>query len=289
MKLKDSTKTTPRHQNSYRRPQELLLNPIDELYKRDFDDNPDWCPSDSALEQIFDLAKEIEYEKGQADIEELTIDLKKDFLAYIRIGIRLSPILFYRLYKKTHSQFAQYCLDVLGIREWQARNYIKASRVFLTLMRGGFTYLQLPKNLSQCLTLSQYEDDELIEKWQLVCKKFKPYEYRADKIDNFLHPRPLIETYDTKIDLQLPVVKNTIEKLALAQEMSISQLMLEMVEVYQTYYKMVKIPNEKSDCKKSKRRQRRKHLREWGEKLRNLNIQIEELNLEFDGTPQRFP
>ena len=288
MRFKHST-TNPRQQNSCRRPQEFLLNPIDELYKRDFDDNPDWCPSDSALEQIFDLAKEIEYEKGQADIEKLTIDLKKDFLAYIRIGIRLSPILFYRLYKKTHSQFAQYCLDVLGIREWQARNYIKASRVFLTLLRGNFTYLQLPKNLSQCLTLSQYEDDELIEKWQLVCKKFKPYEYRADKIDNYLHPRPLIETYDTTIDLQLPVVKNTIEKLALAQEMSIPQLMLEMVEVYQTYYKMVKIPNEKSDCKKSKRRRRRKNLEDWGEKLRNLNIQIEELNLEFDGTPQRFP
>lgn len=71
MKFKDST-NNPRHQNSYRRPQELLLNPIDEIYKRDFDDNPNWCPSDPVLQEIFDLAKKIEYEKDQADIEELS-------------------------------------------------------------------------------------------------------------------------------------------------------------------------------------------------------------------------
>lgn len=288
LKLKHST-TNPRHQNSYRRPSELLLNPIDELYKRDFDDNPDWCPSDSALEQIFDLAKEIEYEKGQADIEELTIDLKKDFLSYIRIGLRLSPILFYKLYKKTHSRFDQYCDEVLGIPFWRCKDYIKASRVFLTLLRGGFTYLQLPKNISQCLTLNQYQDDELIEKWKLVCKEFKTHEYTANKINDFLHPKSLGQTYNTTIDLKLPVVKNQIEKFAIAEELSISQLMLKMVEVYQMYYKMVEIPNQKSNGKKGKRRLRRKHLREWGEKLRNINIKLEELDLEFDGTPQRFP
>ena len=200
----------------------------------------------------------------------------------------LAPILFYRLYKKTHRSFDQYCIDVIGINSWSCRDYIKASRVFLTLIRGGFTYLELPKSISQCLTLSQYEDDELIEKWQLVSKKFKSYEYNANKIEDYLHPKPLVDTYDTTIDLQLPVVKTAVEKLALEQQMSISQLMLEMVEVYQTYYKMVKIPSEDPTCKRSKSRQRKKHLKEWGEKLRNINIKIEELDVDFDGKPQRF-
>jgi len=155
-------------------------------------------------------------------------------------------------------------------------------------MRGGFTYLELPKNLSQCLALDQYQDDDLIEKWQLVVKTYQPYQYRAEKIEALLHPKPFGETHNTLIDLKLPVVKKTFEKFALAREMSLYQLALEMLEVYQVYYKMVIVPSEEKDGKKSKRKRRKKNLRDWEEKLRNLNIQIEELDLKFDGTPKYF-
>jgi len=156
-------------------------------------------------------------------------------------------------------------------------------------MRGGFTYLQLPKNLSQCLAVAQYQDDDLIEKWKIVVKRYKSYEYKANEIEDLLHPKPLVETFNTWIDLKVPELKQGIEKYALLCETSIHQIAMEMYEVYEMYYKTVIISTEKGDGKKGKRARRRKRLREWQKKLSNIIIKLEQSGLKFDGTPQDFP
>lgn len=256
-------------------------SPLEELFKRDFDDNEDWRPDDPALQHIFDLGEYLNEFQHMLPIEELTANIKKDFLGYICVGLQIDIIIKKKLYKDTHSSFAQYCLDVLHMKSWNVYDYRRAARVFMTLMRGGFSYKELPKNISQCLTVDRYHDFELIKKWRLIVNRFKPHEYNAEKIDDYLHPKPIVDTYNTTLDVQSIEVHKKIEWYAAQRGMSISQLMLEMVEVYEAYYKVLEIPRIDPSNKRGIRALKKRNLEIWQQKLENFEIQIQELDLNY--------
>ena len=270
-------------QNDYRRPLGYLLNPLDQLFKLDYNDNQEWYPEDPVLQHIYDIVHELHDDRRYLDIDELEIDIKKETLTFVTIGARLALIHFDRLHKKTHSSFDQYCQDNHGISYFKAIRYIKASNVYMTLMRSGiFTYLQLPKNVEQCLAVACYEDDELIEKWKSIVRKFQPHQYSGERFKQYLYPEPVKKGIDTRIDVGDPEILLELEKYAIKYELSMSQLMAHVLAMLQAYEKTFRNVIEQTKVKRKKKLGRRKIRELWEKQLTEINRKFEQFNPFFN-------
>ncbi|MDJ0717999.1 MAG: hypothetical protein QNJ54_27880 [Prochloraceae cyanobacterium] len=238
MKKQQHSNTKPTKKtakNYYSLPQGYVIDPLVEFERSD---RTLWATDDISkdiLSYVEDLSLTTEGDLTQS-LPDMAREIRRNNVSYIVNGLILAKIKFWRLYKRTHSCFDTYCKETFGITGWQASYDINSARVGLTLLTNGFRAEEIPQKKTQCIPLHRYAGLELVEKWRSLLQRFKPWKLKTTIIENFLHPKPLAKTIDTRIDVVDPVIRNVIDQLALYEKLSVDQLIKYLLY---TYYKNV--------------------------------------------------
>lgn len=169
----------------YSAPSGYLENPANALYHID-------CEiGDDAISEMIDYVGRLENSiRGDFNLEEMTISIKRKFLNFVEIGCLAFKIKSLCIWKedKTLCSFKDYCLKVLKRPAWQVNKYIKAARVMIDLIVAGFE--QLPQSMSQALELANFKGGELLDKWEECLKNIPDQMRSARGIKELLNPTP---------------------------------------------------------------------------------------------------
>ena len=203
----------------YRLPEGYLLNPFDFL-----DENSDIPLSDNkAIRETIQGILDIEHDRLDLDLSYLEHLIQLDSLAYVRKGCVYATIKFKKLYKEGFSSFEKYSQMVLSKSVDAVNNAIEASRVCIELISAGFSYIDLPHNMSQAVQLKKYTGNKLIEKWHSVLEEIKPHKRTSESIKNLLHP-PVVSEDMLYTTVKLPSeIYNKLLKVAYHAKLSIPE------------------------------------------------------------------
>ena len=183
----------------YSAPEGYITSPFQFIHN-----DPDVPITDRAVIDILQSVIDIDHLRLDNDLPYLELLVKLDSLAYIRKGAIYAEIKFKCLYKKTYSNFDLYAKEVLKSSTRSVVAHINASRVALELIMAGFSYEDLPHNMSQAYVMSEYTGEELIEKWKYVCSELAPEKRTATSIRNLLNP-PKVTKEDIYTKIELPL------------------------------------------------------------------------------------
>ena len=212
----------------YSAPEGYIQSPFQFIHN-----DPDVPITDRAVIDILQSVIDIDHLRLDNDLPYLELLVKLDSLAYIRKGAIYAEIKFKQLYKhsdprtdkKGYSNFDVYAKEVLKSSTRSVVAHINASRVALELIMAGFSYEDLPHNMSQAYVMSEYTGEELIEKWKYVCSELAPEKRTATKIRNLLNPPKVTkEELYTKIELPLAIYEKVLN-VAYHAKLSVSKLL----------------------------------------------------------------
>lgn len=216
----------------YSAPEGYIKSPfIQELYHE-----PEHPITDPELQEVIQSVIDVDGE----DLDRLLDLIKLDSLAYIRKGCTYAEIKFKRLYKHLYTRFDDYAVQVLGTTTRSVCSHIHASRVALILLFAGFTYEDLPQNMSQAYALhcalsslydGSYSDQQLIDAWNKVLENIPRHKRTGESIRELLNPTPVKkEDLYTKVELPLAVYSKVL-KAAYDAKLSVSKLIDNVVSV----------------------------------------------------------
>lgn len=201
----------------YRVPEGFILNPFNFIHQE-----PEHEVLDVSIKETLQMVVDLD---GEKDLNWFTHMFKMASLSYVVKGAVLAQLKFKKLYKHFYSNFDQYALDILHMSTRSVVCYIEAARVALELIQAGYSYENLPHNMSQAYAMSKYSGDELLEKWETVVSELLPHKRTAPAIRKLLNPPPVRkdELY-TKIELPLAVYSKVL-KTAYDAKLSVSRLL----------------------------------------------------------------
>ncbi len=215
-----------------------LLNPFDFIY-----DDDSLVSKNPAIQETLQAARDVTEDRLDLDVPYLKHLHQLHSLSYVPLGCINWTFKFNKTYKKQYSSFEQYCKQELGKSVDAVDNSIDAARVALELIKAGYEYLDLPKNMSQAVVLKKFTGEELIEKWEYVLANLESHERTAPKIKGLLFPPKVSEdTINTKIQLPVDVYSKLVE-VAYKAELSICETVKTVVFMYDAVKK-------KSDLKR---------------------------------------
>lgn len=226
----------------YSAPEGYIKSPfIKELYH-----DPDVPITDECLQKVIQSVINVDGE----DLDRLTELIKLDSLAYIRKGCTYAEIKFKRLYKHLYSRFDDYAVEILGTTTRSVCAHMHASRVALILLFAGFTYEELPSNMSQAYSLhcalsskfdNEYSDQQLIEAWNKVLENIPRHKITGDSIRELLNPTPVKkEDLYTKVELPLAIYEKVLQ-VAYNAKLSVSKLLDNVFSVLTKEFKKQEI------------------------------------------------
>ena len=179
---------------------------IDELFWESIDE-----PYRQILEDCYYSVEEGRFTR----LEQITNNIKSNRLSYIKIGVQLSQIKLYRIYKVKYSSFKSYCESDIHYPLWRANKLIDAAMVAIKLIKYGFNII--PQNEAQARPLIKLNDQDLIDKWQQVIDNYAPCKITANRIEKIVFG----EVKVTKGSLKLPInILREIESKSLEQGLS---------------------------------------------------------------------
>jgi|GEM_PF-3201166 len=161
-----------------------ILNPFDVLYRFDvgeiiLSDRPEVLKIDEYARSLEDKID------GEFNLQAIAFEYKSNKLSYIRSGLVLAKLKFFKLYKSVgDGTFASFCRDFLETTRWSVNSNIKAARVAMELIYAGFSVL--PTNISQALVLVSLTGDELIDAWRKVVENIEPHQITHKSIRSLL-------------------------------------------------------------------------------------------------------
>ena len=212
----------------YSAPEGYIISPFSFIHNE-----PDVPITDEAIIDTLQSVIDIDDLRLDNDLPYLEQLIKLDSLSYIRKGAGYATIKFKQLYKHSdpygdkrgYSNFDLYAKEVLNTSTRSVMVHINASRVALELIMAGFSYEDLPHNMSQAYVMSEYTGEELIEKWKYVCSELSPEKRTATSIRNLLNP-PKVTKEDlyTKIELPLAIYEKVLS-VAYHAKLSVSKLL----------------------------------------------------------------
>ena len=203
-----------------------LLNPFNALYQ----DNSQ-LSNKPEIKELDQYAKDLENQiSGDFDLNYLTFEFAYNQLAFVRNGLLLAKIKFFKLYKNYgDGTFASFCREQLGKQRWQINDTIKAARVVLDLMYAGFDIL--PTNVSQAIVLAKFSREELIKKWRSIINILPIDKITAKSIRNLIFPP--IEKVKEVATIQIPTsVHEDIHTCAAERGLSIVDLIITMLDFF---------------------------------------------------------
>ena len=187
---------------------------------------------DLAIENLLDYQNLLDYDGHHFDRLELEANLWDGFFGYVRVGLSLKSIAFYKRYKKECRTFQEYCEKYLHVSEGWAKKIMQATEVWINLAKAGFE--TLPNSVSQAIPLIKFNTGvdldgncSLWDKWQecldyatatkqqmtsILVKKVVNHKEPAKKIAVDTEIWELIDEYAIKTGLsKKDVVRKAIE------------------------------------------------------------------------------
>lgn len=195
------------YSSSERNEEELFWENISEPYK-------------SILEDCYYLNEEGKY----SQLKQITNSIKYNRINYIKLGVQLYQVKYYRLYKNEYQSFKNYCEKAVYYPVWRANQVIDCANVAIKLIKLGFNII--PQNEAQARLLIRLNDEELINKWQEILNTYAPYEITANRIEKIVFGGQFFK----KGTLKLPMkVITEIERKALENGISAGDLISKMM------------------------------------------------------------
>ena len=137
-------------------------------------------PAKPEVMEVIEEAMDIEATiKGDVDLGYVKFRVKLNDYSFVGSGLWLWKVRYYKLYKKTHKNFKDWCNDVVGKNYTTVLDMIKAALVWMKLSTRGIE--ALPYSIAQCVTLYKYIDDEetFFANWELITSELQECEYSA--------------------------------------------------------------------------------------------------------------
>jgi hypothetical protein len=195
--------------------------------------NPCLSESCGEYQPLLDFESEILDEGKFADVDFLTVEIKRGFLDYVRQGIMLHTIRRFRLYKDKFKDFKTYCEQGLGRQHFYCKQIIKATDICLRLIKSGFEIL--PNCVAQATALGKYAavdkygDSPLQSKWQEVVDTVPKEKISAVTIAETIdeNPEPRLQQVRIKKDTYALLAKK-----AAAAGLSFSELLDRIADEY---------------------------------------------------------
>lgn len=221
-------------------------------------------PYRSILEDCYLVAEDGKFTK----LNQITNHIKYDRLNYIKLGVQLYQVKYYRLYQGVYSSFKQYCEQEIHYPLWRANKIIKASNVAIKLIKYGFRII--PQNEAQARPLVKLSEQELYEKWQEVLDTYPFHSITANKIKKVIYG----EKYPEKGTLKLPLtILEDIENKALENGISVGELLTKV-------FKGELIIHQDGELEYSSTKEEEKieqispqNIEKWQEDLQNISLQ----------------
>lgn len=180
----------------YKLPRGWVVNPFDFLYQRDVE-----FSKEPEIQELLEFANELEDSiSGEIEsrIEYYEFSFRFDSLAFVRQGLILAKLKFWRCYRKKYSTFKEYCENVIGKSVSYCNRLIASAGIMTQLIGAG--YSQLPYNESQCRILSCLSGSELLNVWEAAKSTIPRHKITAKSIEDFLlakeepEPEPDLQT-----------------------------------------------------------------------------------------------
>jgi hypothetical protein len=178
-------------------------------------------PYRSILEDCYYLNEEGKF----SQLKQITNSIKYLRLSYIKIGVQLYQVKYYKLYRGVYLSFKHYCEQELKYQVWRANQLIESARVGIELIFLGFKII--PVNESQARYLIKLNSEQLKEKWLEILSLYPPHKITAQKIEKVVK-----NERNRKIGtLKLPIkIIEEIEYKALEYGISSGELVAKMIQ-----------------------------------------------------------
>ncbi|MBF2055679.1 MAG: hypothetical protein IGQ45_00360 [Cyanobacterium sp. T60_A2020_053] len=178
-------------------------------------------PYREILEDCYHHAENSKY----SHIKEITNSIKYNRLNYIKFGLQLYQVRYYKLYKSQFNSFKEYCEQEIHYPVWRVNKAIEASRVAIELIKYGFNVI--PQNEAQARPLTKLNSIELINKWQEVLETYPFHTITASRIEKIIFGEPS----NKRVTLKLPnnIVRD-IENKAIENKLSTGELIAKIFQ-----------------------------------------------------------
>ncbi|BAQ63059.1 hypothetical protein GM3708_3465 [Geminocystis sp. NIES-3708] len=154
-------------------------------------------PHKSILEECYYLNEEGKYNQ----LEQITNSIKYNKISYIKLGMQLYQVKYYRLYKNNYKSFKDYCEKAVYYPVWRANQVIESSSVAIQLIKAGFNII--PQNEAQARLLIKLNEEELIRKWQEVLDTYEVHKITANRIENIVFGEQTFKKGSLKLPIQV--------------------------------------------------------------------------------------
>ena len=194
------------------------------------------------VEPLYDSLREYYEEAHDGDqLDYFEIELHSLKYAYIKEGSCFYHIWKDCLWQGKASSFSAYCKNEFGLRWYQVRSKVDASRIASMLLANGFTILPTSQYQCKILQLLENEDivpveeetpyERIIKIWQQVTEDYKPENITGKVIRNaiaYTYPEFIPERTKTDVSLEINAA-NQLFAQAMEEGTSQSQLILDML------------------------------------------------------------
>lgn len=178
-------------------------------------------PYQSILEECYHLNEEGKYNQ----LEQITNSIKYNRISYIKLGIQLYQVKYYRLYRKKYKSFKNYCERAVYYPVWRANQVIECASVAIQLIKLGFNII--PQNETQAKLLTKLNEEQLFKKWQEVLDTYEPHKITANRIENIIFGTETLK----KGSLKLPIkIIREIEIKALENNISVGDFLSKVMK-----------------------------------------------------------
>lgn len=177
-------------------------------------------PHKSILEECYYLNEEGKYNQ----LEQITNSIKYNRISYIKLGIQLYQVKYYRLYKNKYKSFKDYCEKAVYYPVWRANQVIESANIAIQLIKAGFNII--PQNETQARLLIKLNEEELIKKWQEVLDTYEAHKITANRIENIVFGEQTLKKGSLKLPIQ---VIREIEVKALENNISVGDFISKII------------------------------------------------------------
>lgn len=219
-------------------PQDYIPSPFTALYLNTDYELSQQSHIQEMLEEIHHIEKQI---PGDVDPDYVAFKVKHNDISFVSSGAWLWKVRTYKSYKKTHTNFKEWCNDILHKSYRTALRLIQAATVWIDLATMGFDIL--PTSISQCLVLKDLDDEELYAAWNQVLDNLEPHQITATSIQILLFGEK--EKINTNIKLPINLYQKLWEH-AHDAGTTIIQLIASMY--YEIYQKVSNVTPEKEQA-----------------------------------------